>query len=191
LNHLLNNKTNYEDSNFESINIVKKVIKLLGDYIKLELYEENCNLCYSHMLQTYVDFSDGIILILNNNDAKSAKYIYDIIDKLKYKINKDKRHFNTILLCFNIIEEDNKEQTNDDDQIEINNETYSIIDKIYNEFDIRPNYLTFNISSEENIKNKKFELVINKFLSLAYLKKERKRKPKDNKKTHKRGITGL
>jgi hypothetical protein len=191
LNHLLNNKTHYEDSNFESINIIKKVIKLLGDYIKLELYEENCNLCYSHMLQTYVDFSDGIILILNNNDPKSAKYIYDIIDKLKYKINKDKRHFNTILLCFNITEEDNKEQSNDDDQIEINNETYTIIDRIYNEFDIKPNYITFNINNEENIKNEKFELVINKFLSLAYLKKERKRKPKDNKKTHKRGMTGL
>ena len=41
-------------------------------------------------------------------------------------------------------------------------------------------------------KNDKFELVINKFLSIAYLKKERKRKPEDNnKKTHKRGMTGL
>ena len=191
LNQLLNSKTNYEDSNLESINITKKVIKLLGDYIKLELYEENCKLCYNHMLQTYVDFSDGIILILNTNDTNSAKYIYDIIDKLKYKINEDKRHFNTILLCYNLIKEENKEQINTDNKIELNNKTYSIIDKIYNIFDIKPNYINVNLNNEENIKNDKFELIINKFLSLAYLKKERKRKPKDNKKTHKRGVTGL
>ena len=189
LNALLNIKSKNDDSNIESINIIKKVIKLLGDYIKLELYEENCNLCYSHMLQTYVDFSDGIIFILNLNDEKSAKYIYDIIDKLKYKINKDKRHFNTVLLCFNIIEEDNKKdvKNDDDNQIEINSETYIIIDKIFNEFDIKPNYITININNNEVIKNDKFELVINKFLSLAYLKKERKRKPKDN--THKRRMS--
>ena len=189
LNALLNINSKNDDNNLESINIIKKVIKLLGDYIKLELYEENCNLCYSHMLQTYVDFSDGIIFILNLNDEKSAKYIYDIIDKLKYKINKDKRHFNTVLLCFNIIEEDNKKdvKNDDDNQIEINSETYIIIDKIFNEFDIKPNYITININNNEVIKNDKFELVINKFLSLAYLKKERKRKPKDN--THKRRMS--
>ena len=180
LNALLNIKSKNDDSNIESINIIKKVIKLLGDYIKLELYEENCNLCYSHMLQTYVDFSDGIIFILNINDVKSAKYIYDIIDKLKYKINKDKRHFNTVLLCFNIIEEDQKDLNNDDNQIEINSETYIIIDKIFNDFDIKPNYITMNINNDEKLKNEKFEFVINKFLSLAYLKKERKRKPKDS-----------
>ena len=180
LNALLNIKSKNDDSNIESINIIKKVIKLLGDYIKLELYEENCNLCYSHMLQTYVDFSDGIIFILNINDVKSGKYIYDIIDKLKYKINKDKRHFNTVLLCFNIIEEDQKDLNNDDNQIEINSETYIIIDKIFNDFDIKPNYITMNINNDEKLKNEKFEFVINKFLSLAYLKKERKRKPKDS-----------
>ena len=194
LSQLFNTKTNNDDNNLESINIIKKVIKLLGDYIKLELYEENCNLCYNHMLQTYVDFSDGIILILNINDTNSAKYIYDIIDRLKYKINKDKRHFNTILFCFSIVQKniikDSKEDIHNNGQIEINNETYTIIDKIYNEFDIKPNYITVNMNNN-GIKNEKFELVINKFLSLAYLKKERKRKHRDSKKAHKRGMTGL
>ena len=191
LNLLLNTKSTHDEGNIESINIIKKVIKLLGDYIKLELYEENCKLCYNHMLKTYVDFSDGVILILNTNDTNSAKYIYDLIDKLKYKINKDKRHFNTILLCFNITKEDNKDDINNDDQIEINSDTYTIIDKIYNEFDIKPNYITININNIGKIKNDKFELVINKFLSVAYLKKERKRKHRNSKKTHKRGMSGL
>ena len=195
LSQLLNTKYKDEESNTEnnseSNNIIKKVIKLLGDYIKLELYEENCNLGCSHMLQTYVDFSDGIILIINVDDSNSAKYIYDIIDKLKYKINKDKRHFNTILLCFHITKDNNKEIKFTDDLIEINKEAYDIISKIYNEFEIRPNYLTFNLNNNTNLKNDKFEFVINKFMSLAYLKKERKRKPNDTKKTHKRGMTGL
>ena len=195
LSQLLNIRYNSEEINSENIsesnNIIKKVIKLLGDYIKLELYEENCNLGYTHMLQIYVDFSDGIILIINVNDTNSAKYIYDIIDKLKYKINKDKRHFNIILLCFYITKDDNKEIKFTDDLIEINKGTYDIINKIYNEFEIKPNYLTFNLNNNENFKNDKFEFVINKFMSLAYLKKERKRKPNDIKKTHKRGMTGL
>ena len=199
LNQLLNEKSNCEDSNYESFNICKKVIKLLGDYIKLELYEEDCSLCYSHMLNTYIDFSDGVILIVNMNIPSSAKYIYDIIEKLKYKISKDKRHFNVILLCFEIITTKDshflnlikKTIVNNNNEI---NESKNIIDKIINDFELKPNYITFNINEKDDCeKNGKFELVINKFLSLAYLKKERKRKksPKNNVKKHKRGITGL
>ncbi len=199
LNQLLNEKSNYEDSNYESFNICKKVIKLLGDYIKLELYEEDCSLCYSHMLNTYIDFSDGVILIVNMNIPSSAKYIYDIIEKLKYKISKDKRHFNVILLCFEIITTKDshflnlikKTIVNNNNEI---NESKNIIDKIINDFELKPNYITFNINEKDDCeKNGKFELVINKFLSLAYLKKERKRKDshKSNTKKHKRGITGI
>ena len=202
LNQLLNEKSNYEDSNYEQFNILKKVIKLLGDYIKLELYEEDCSLCYSHMLKTYIDVSDGVILIINMDIPSSAQYIYDIIDKLKYKINKDKRHFNTILLCFEIIcididkkdlkEEDiNKLETKNNDNI---NKSKEIINNIIKDFELKPSYINFYLNNkEEYLKNEKFELAINKFLSLAYLKKERKRKiyKKKNSKKHKRGITGL
>ena len=202
LNQLLSTKSNYEDNNYESFNICKKVIKLLGDYIKLELYEEDCSLCYSHMLNTYIDFSDGVILIINMNIPSSAKYIYDIIEKLKYKINKDKRHFNTILLCFKIVSNKNSHFIdiikNSIDNMDNNkngiNESKSIIDKIINDFDLKPNYITFYLKEKDDCsKNEKFELVINKFLSLAYLKKERKRKyeSKKNVKKHKRGITGI
>ena len=203
LNQLLNEKSNYEDNNYESFNICKKVIKLLGDYIKLELYEEDCSLCYSHMLNTYIDFSDGVILIINMNIPSSAKYIYDIIEKLKYKINKDKRHFNVILLCFEIIlVEDLKTiyiNNNNHNNINNNNvndidESKNIINKIINDFELKPNYITFYFDKKENcLKNEKFELVINKFLSLAYLKKERKRRnsSKNEVKKHKRGNTGL
>ena len=199
---LLNEKSNYEDSNYEQFNILKKVIKLLGDYIKLELYEEDCSLCYSHMLKTYIDVSDGVILIINMDIPSSAQYIYDIIDKLKYKINKDKRHFNTILLCFEIIcididkkdlkEEDiNKLETKNNDNI---NKSKEIINNIIKDFELKPSYINFYLNNKEDyLKNEKFELAINKFLSLAYLKKERKRKiyKKKNSKKHKRGITGL
>ena len=202
LNQLLNEKSNYEDSNYEQFNILKKVIKLLGDYIKLELYEEDCSLCYSHMLKTYIDVSDGVILIINMDIPSSAQYIYDIIDKLKYKINKDKRHFNTILLCFEIIcididkkdlkEEDiNKLETKNNDNI---NKSKEIINNIIKDFELKPSYINFYLNNKEDyLKNEKFELAINKFLSLAYLKKERKRKiyKKKNSKKHKRGITGL
>ena len=202
LNQLLNEKSNYEDSNYEQFNILKKVIKLLGDYIKLELYEEDCSLCYSHMLKTYIDVSDGVILIINMDIPSSAQYIYDIIDKLKYKINKDKRHFNTILLCFEIIcididkkdlkEEDiNKLETKNNDNI---NKSKEIINNIIKDFELKPSYINFYLNNKEDyLKNEKFELAINKFLSLAYLKKERKRKiyKKKNSKKHMRGITGL
>ena len=201
LNHLLNEKSNYEDNIYESFNIIKKVIKLLGDFIKLELYEEDCSLCYNNMLKTYVDFSDGVILIINMNIPTSANYIYDIIDKLKYKIDKDKRHFNVILLCFELISVDNNDKNFNIDinnKQNINNDNINqskeIINKIVKEFDIKPNYINFYINNKENcLKNEKFELVINKFLSLAYLKKERKRKKsiKKNTKQHKRGITGI
>ena len=201
LNHLLNEKSNYEDNIYESFNIIKKVIKLLGDFIKLELYEEDCSLCYNNMLKTYIDFSDGVILIINMNIPTSANYIYDIIDKLKYKIDKDKRHFNVILLCFELISVDNNDKNFNIDinnKQNINNDNINqskeIINKIVKEFDIKPNYINFYINNKENcLKNEKFELVINKFLSLAYLKKERKRKKsiKKNTKQHKRGITGI
>ena len=201
LNHLLNEKSNYEDNNYDSFNIIKKVIKLLGDFIKLELYEEDCSLCYNNMLKTYIDFSDGVILIINMNISSSAKYIYDIIDKLKYKIDKDKRHFNVILLCFEIVKinTDKKDFKPDDNSSQIKNndntkECEDIINKIKNQFEIKPNYITFYLNNKEDcLKSDKFELVINKFLSLSYLKKERKIKKskKKNLKQHKRGITGL
>jgi len=202
LNQLLNEKSNYEDSNFEQFNILKKVIKLLGDYIKLELYEEDCSLCYSQMLNAYIDISDGVILIINIDIPSSAKYIYDIINKLKYKINKDKKHFNTILLCFEIIcididkkdlkEEDiNKSETKSNDNI---NKSKEIINNIIKDFELKPNYINFYVNNKDDyLKNEKFELAINKFLSLSYLKKERKRKinKKKNSKKYMRGITGL
>ena len=209
LNQLLNEKSNYDDT----FNICKKVIKLLGDYIKLELYDEECNLCYSDMLNTYIDFQDGVILIINMNISSSAKYIYDIIDKLKYKINKDKRHFSTILFCFEIIEvedlksvdideEENNNKNNIGNIKNLNNnninESKEIINKIIKDFEMKPNYITFYRNRKDDcLKNKKFGLVINKFLSLAYLKKERKRKnkispkKKSDIKKHKRGVTGL
>ena len=203
LNHLLNTKINYEDNNYESFNICKKVIKLLGDYIKLELYEENCSLCYSHMLETYIDFSDGVIFIININIPSSAKYIYDIIDKLKYKLNKDKRHFNSILLCFEIIHANDFENINipkEQQSTTPNNnndnnkkQSIDIINKIINDYEIKPNYLTFVMNDKGfHLKNEKFEHVINKFLSIAYLKKERKRRVSQKEiKKHKRGITGI
>ena len=201
LNQLLNEKSHNEDNIEESFNICKKVIKLLGDYIKLELYEEDCSLCYSHMLQTYIDLSDGVILIINMNIPSSAKYIYDIIDKIKYKINKDKRHFNTILLCLEIIIVKNLKDIDNNINLQNNhinndniNESKNIINNIINEFEMKPNYITFYLNDKNDcLKNDKFELVINKFLSLAYLKKERKRKDshKSNIKKHKRGITGI
>ena len=197
LSQLLNERLNNEDNNDESFNITKKIIKILGDYIKLELYEEDCSLCYSEMLDTYIDFSDGVILIINMDIPCSAKYIYDIVEKLKYKLTKDKMHFNAILLCFEIITVEDFKETTKENNI-INNkeikESKEIINEITNKFELKPNYITFYMNDKDKcLKNEKFELVINKFLSLAYLKKERKNRNsfKNNSKKHKRGITGL
>ena len=197
LSQLLNERLNNEDSNDESFNITKKIIKILGDYIKLEIYEEDCSLCYSQMLDTYIDFSDGVILIINMDIPCSAKYIYDIVEKLKYKLTKDKMHFNAILLCFEIITVEDFKETTKENNI-INNkeikESKEIINEITNKFELKPNYITFYLNDKDKcLKNEKFELAINKFLSLAYLKKERKNRNsfKNNSKKHKRGITGL
>ena len=197
LSQLLNERLNNEDNNDESFNITKKIIKILGDYIKLEIYEEDCSLCYSQMLDTYIDFSDGVILIINMDIPCSAKYIYDIVEKLKYKLTKDKMHFNAILLCFEIITVEDFKETTKENNI-INNkeikESKEIINEITNKFELKPNYITFYLNDKDKcLKNEKFELAINKFLSLAYLKKERKNRNsfKNNSKKHKRGITGL
>ena len=58
------------------------------------------------------------------------------------------------------------------------------------DFEISPNYINIDLNNHK-FKNEKFKFIINKFLSLSYLKKERKRMPKVTKKTHKRGMTGL
>ena len=153
------------------------------------------------MLNTYIELSDGVILIINMNIPSSAKYIYDIVDKIKYKINKDKRHFSAILLCFEIIIVKNLKDIDNNNNMQNNhiindniNESKNIINNIINEFEMKPNYITFYLNDKNDcLKNDKFELVINKFLSLAYLKKERKIKDshKYKRKKHKRGVTGI
>ena len=96
----------------------------------------------------------------------------------------------SILICFYLIKENNKEIKNKENLKEINNDVYDIINKIYDDFEIKPNYINIDINNNKQ-KNENFKFIINKYLSLAYLKKERKRKPEETKKTHKRGMTGL
>ena len=110
--------------------------------------------------------SDGMIMIIDSQNPLSATYIYDLIEKMKYKIFDYK--YNLLILSI----------TKPSDLLSENarknfDETNIIISKIENEFEYKVNNVEFD--------NKDYFFdVINRFLSLAYLKKERKNKKKKN-----------
>ena len=164
INEMLN-KNNRSKEKIYEFNIYKKVIKILGDYIKLELLVEDCNLCYSLMLNSYVSVVNGLILTIDINDASSAKYVYELLEKIKYKLNLNRKHFSVICIYFDFIDiNSNKE-----------NVSYNknIISKIENEFNIKTFLISYSLNNIDENDNK-LENIINKYLSLAYLKKERK-----------------
>ena len=167
LNELLNEKNDGDEREYNSFNIYKKVIKLLGDYIKMELYEEDCALANSMMLDTYTNIVDCIFMIINLNVKNSSKYILNLMEKIKYKIYLQERHFTVTVICFEFNEE------KDEDIIA---ENKKILNDLKNNYDITINNISFDINKDKGLKNHKFVTVINKYLSLAYLKKERKNK---------------
>ena len=155
---------NKEKEMIYGFNIFKKVIKLLGDYIKLELLVEDCNLCHSIMLKAYLSIVNGLILIIDINEPLSAKYSYDFLEKIKYVLNINKNNYSVICICFDIIEIDKT----DKNVIK----TKNIINKIKEDYNIKTVFIDFSLNNPSH--DDKLENVINKFLSLAYLKKERK-----------------
>ena len=168
INEILNEK-NKEKEVIYDFNIFKKIIKLLGDYIKLELLVEDCNLYNSLMLNVYLSIVNGLILTIDINEPKSSKYAYELLEKVKYNLNLNQKHFSVICICFNITsikkgEKDIKEAK-------------TMINKIENEFNIKTYYI--NYTRSDTNKNEKLENIINKYLSLAYLKKERNIKIKN------------
>ena len=176
VNELLNNQKDINENDYERFNIYKKVIKLLGDYIKLELYEEDCSLANSIMLKAYINLVDAVFMIINLKIKNSSNYILDLIEKTKYKINEDQRHFTVILICFHFIDENENEENEN-----VIMENKKIIEDIEKNYDIKANYISFNLKNDKNLKNKSFVNVINKYWSLAYLKKDRKNKIRMNK----------
>ena len=176
VNELLNNKKDINEIDYERFNIYKKVIKLLGDYIKLELYEEDCSMVNSMMLKAYINLVDAVFMIVNLKIKNSSNYILDLIEKIKYKINEDQRHFTVILICFDFINNDENDGKND-----VILENKKIIENIEKNYDIKPNYIKFDLKNDKNLRNKSFVTVINKYWSLVYLKKERKNKIRMNK----------
>ena len=167
LSELLNETNNNNEREYNSFNIYKKVIKLLGDYIQMELYEEDCELADSIMLKTYINIVDCIFMIINLNVKNSSAYILNLMEKVKYKINLEERHFTVTILCFEFNEEKNKD---------IISENKKVVNDIENNYDIKINFINFDINKDKGLKNQKFVFIINKYLSLAYLKKERKNK---------------
>ena len=61
--------------------IRKKNIKLLGNYIRLELLDTNSELSNSNMLDVYYKISDGMIMIIDNENINSAIYINELLEK--------------------------------------------------------------------------------------------------------------
>ena len=167
LSELLNDKNDDNEREYNSFNIFKKVIKLLGDYIKMELYEEDCDLADSIMLKTYINIVDCIFMVVNLNVKNSSTYVLNLMEKVKYKINLEQRHFTVTIVSFEFSEEKNED---------IISENKDILKKVENNFDVIINYIYFDIDKDKGLKNQKFVSVINKYLSLAYLKKERKNK---------------
>ena len=164
VNEMINKNNNSKEIIYD-FNIFKKVIKILGDYVKLELLVEDCNLCYSLMLNAYLSIVNGLILTIDINKTSSASYVYELLEKIKYKLNLNRKNFSVICIGFDFMEINRNEQNI------INSK--NIINKIENEFNIKTYLISFslnNICENDN----KFENIINKFLSLAYLKKDRK-----------------
>ena len=63
----------------------KKNIKLLGNYIRLELLDTNSELSNSNMIDVYYKISDGMIMIIDNENINSAIYINELLEKMKYE----------------------------------------------------------------------------------------------------------
>ena len=137
--------------------IRKKNIKLLGNYIRLELLDTNSELSNSNMLDVYYKISDGMIMIIDNENLNSAIYIIDLLEKMKYKFNQNEK-YNLLFLL--IIKNNDNLNNNNKQSFEIKN----IISKIENEYNYHFKYIDLK-------DNEKFNNIINKFFSISYLKK--------------------
>ena len=137
--------------------IRKKNIKLLGNYIRLELLDTNSELSNSNMLDVYYKISDGMIMIIDNENLNSAIYIIDLLEKMKYKFNQNEK-YNLLFLL--IIKNNDNLNNNNKQSFEIKN----IISKIENEYNYHFKYIDLKDSE-------KFNNIINKFFSISYLKK--------------------
>ena len=137
--------------------IRKKNIKLLGNYIRLELLDTNSELSNSNMFDVYYKISDGMIMIIDNENLNSAIYIIDLLEKMKYKFNQNEK-YNLLFLL--IIKNNDNLNNNNKQSFEIKN----IISKIENEYNYHFKYIDLK-------DNEKFNNIINKFFSISYLKK--------------------
>ena len=166
ISKLFNEEIKKENGKFCIMDIRKKNIKLLGNYIRLELLDTSSILANTEMINVYFKISDGMIMIIDSQNPLSAKYIYDLIQKMKYKIFDNK--YNLLILCIskNIENFDENARKNFD-------ETNMIVSQIENEFE----YKVINI----DLDNRYFFIdVVNRFLSLSYLKKDRKKNTNKN-----------
>ena len=166
ISKLFNEEIKKENGKFCIMDIRKKNIKLLGNYIRLELLDTSSILANTEMINVYFKISDGMIMIIDSQNPLSAKYIYDLIQKMKYKIFDNK--YNLLILCIskNIENFDENARKNFD-------ETNMIVSQIENEFE----YKVINI----DLDNRDFFIdVVNRFLSLSYLKKDRKKNTNKN-----------
>jgi GTPase SAR1 family protein len=137
--------------------IRKKNIKLLGNYIRLELLDTNSELSNSNMLDVYYKISDGMIMIIDNENVNSASYISELIEKMKYEFAQNEKYN---LLFLSIIKNNDNLNNNNKQSFEIKN----IISKIENEYNYHFKYIDLKDSE-------KFNNIINKFFSISYLKK--------------------
>ena len=162
ISKLFNEEIKKENEKFCIMDIRKKNIKLLGNYIRLELLDTNSILANTEMINVYFKISDGMIMIIDSQNPLSATYIYDLIQKMKYKIFDNK--YNLLILCIS----KNIENINENARKNFD-ETNMIVSQIETEFE----YKVINVELD----NRDFFLnIINRFLSLTYLKKERKNK---------------
>ena len=137
--------------------IRKKNIKLLGNYIRLELLDTNSELSNSNMLDVYYKISDGMIMIIDNENVNSASYISELIEKMKYEFAQNEKYN---LLFLSIIKNNDNLKNNNKQSFEMKN----IISKIENEYNYHFKYIDLK-------DNEKFNNIINKFFSISYLKK--------------------
>lgn len=146
-----------EYTHTKSLEIYKKQIKLLGNYVRLELWDTNLSIIHSNLFGLYQKLSDSVILVINADKPSSAYFIYDLlskIDKSLFCIDK-----NIFVLC-------NKREK----VFQVNNsnssyeQTYNVIQKIIKDIGIKVYFVDYDEIDE-------LQNVVNKLISITYLKK--------------------
>lgn len=156
IQRLLNYKMK-EYTHTKSLEIFKKQIKLLGNYVCLELWDTNLAIINSDLFGFYQKLSDGVILVIDADKPSSAYFIYELLSKIEQSLLcQDKTLFVVCNKRERVFQLKNSNS--------LHEQTYEAIQKIIKDICINVYYVDYE---EEEV----FENVVNRLISITYLKK--------------------